>query len=263
MDNKFKFKKKFGQNFLTDQNIVKKIVNCNPILPNSLVIEIGPGDGRLTKELCTAFDQVLAYEIDPDVKPYLEERLKDYNNYEVIFTDFLKTNVKEDLKDYNYDHIYVIANLPYYITTPILEKLIETKMEFETITIMVQKEVGDRFSAKSGSRDYSSLTVYLNYYFDIKKQFIVNRNSFIPKPNVDSIVITFKKKEKKKLVKNEELFFKLVRDSFRFKRKNLRNNLKEYELVKIEKVLNKYNLDLTVRAEALSLDIFCDIADSL
>ena len=263
MENQFHFKKKFGQNFLIDQNIVKKIVKSNPILNNSLVIEIGPGDGRLTKELCNSFDNVLSYEIDTEVKPYLEERLKDYNNYSIIFDDFLNRDLKNDIKDYKYQNLYVIANLPYYITTPIIEKLINSKLEFNFMTFMVQKEVGDRFSAEVGTKSYNSLTVYLNYYFDIKKQFIVSRNSFIPKPNVDSVVITLLKKETKLKVINEDLFFKLVRDSFRFKRKTLRNNLKEYDLIKVNEVLKTHNLDLSVRAEALCLNIFCDIANSL
>ena len=129
------------------------------------------------------------------------------------------------------------------------------------MVFMVQKEDGDRIGAKVGSRDYSSLTVFLNYYFNIKKEFVVSRNCFYPKPNVDSMIISFTKKENKLFVKDEDLFFKLVRDSFRFKRKTLRNNLKEYDLDKISVVLSKYNLDLTVRAENISLEIFCDIAN--
>ena len=153
--------------------------------------------------------------------------------------------------------------MPYYITTPIILKVIKSKVNFKNITIMVQKEVGDRFCAKVGTRDYSSITVFLNYYYDLKKLFIVNRNCFIPKPNVDSIVISLIAKDNRLEVLNEDFFFELIRESFQFKRKNLRNNLKKYDLTIVEKVLAKYNFDLTVRAEQLSLPIFVDIANNL
>ena len=156
----------------------------------------------------------------------------------------------------------MVANLPYYITTPILVKIIEYKLPLDKIIVMVQKEVGNRFKAKPNSKDYSSLSVYLNYYFEIKKILDVSRNVFIPKPNVDSIVVEFAKKDHSYL-KNEQIFFKLVKDSFKQKRKNLRNNLKGYDLNKIEEILRKYNLDLTARAEQLDIDIFIDIANNI
>ena len=261
--NKFKFKKSFGQNFLIDKNITKKIANIVDEKADSLVIEIGCGDGRLTKELCEKYNQVLGYEIDLEVKDYLEDNLKAYNNYKIIFDDFLKRTVKNDIKDYNYKRLYIIANLPYYITTPIIEKIINENLNQDKMIFMVQKEVGDRLSAKPSTKEYNSLSVYLNYYFDIKKEFIVNRNSFLPKPNVDSIVVSFTKKKNKYKVLNEELFYKLIRDSFKFKRKTIKNNLKDYDLEKISKVLNKYNKDLTTRAEQLNIEIFCDIANEL
>ena len=158
--------------------------------------------------------------------------------------------------------MYVVANLPYYITTPIITKLIEDKINVEKIVVMVQKEVGDRFKAHPGTKDYSSLSIFLNYYFDIVKILDVSRNVFMPKPNVDSIVLEFRQKEVKKNV-NEDIFFKLIRDSFKQKRKTLRNNLKDYDLGTIEKVLKKYNLDLSVRAENISMDIFIEIANTL
>ena len=168
----------------------------------------------------------------------------------------------KDIKDYDYEHLYLTANIPYYITTPIILKLIKSKIKFENITLMMQKEVGERFSAKPGSKTYGSITVFLNYYFDIKKQFDVSRNLFTPKPNVDSVVLTLTLKNGR-VAKNEELFFKVVRSAFQYKRKNIRNNLKNYDLKVIEEVLKRYNYDLTVRAEQLKLDIFIDIADAL
>ena len=185
------------------------------------------------------------------------------DNVKVIYDDFLNRNVKEDIKNYEYDNLYIIANLPYYITTPIITKIIDEDIDVSKIVIMIQKEVADRLSAKPGSREYGSITVFLNYYFNIKKEFEVSRNLFTPKPNVDSTVISLSKKEDKMNVKNREVFFKLIRDSFKFKRKTLRNNLKGYDLDKVAKVLEKYNLDLMVRAETLPLQVFVDISNNL
>ena len=258
-----KFKKKFGQNFIKDNTLIKKIVSYASIDKDSLVIEIGPGAGALTEELCLSSKYVLAYEIDLDLKDKLEELKKDNNNLEIIFDDFLKRDVIKDIKKYDYKHLYVISNLPYYITTPIINKLITDKIDVEKLVIMVQKEVASRFLAKSNSRDYSSLTVFLNYHFDIKKLFDVSRNVFVPKPNVDSSVVELKRKKDKINVKDIDFFYKLVRDSFRFKRKNIKNNLNGYNLDKIKEILEKYNLDLTVRAEDLDLDIFIEICNNL
>ncbi len=259
----FRFKKSFGQNFINDKNIINKIIECSDIKENSLVIEIGPGSGNLTKELSRVARNVLAYEIDERLEDILDENLLGCNNVTILFQDFLQADLNNDIKEYNYDHLYLTANIPYYITTPIIEKIIRSKIKFDKITLMMQKEVGERFSAKPGNKAYGSITVFLNYYFDIKKEFIVSRNLFTPKPNVDSTVISLSKKEDKMNVKNRELFFKLIRDSFKFKRKTLRNNLKGYDLDKVAKVLEKYNLDLMVRAETLPLHVFVDISNNL
>ena len=260
-ENHFNFKKKYGQNFIVDKNIIHSIIKKSEIDDETLVIEIGPGAGSLTSELGKYAKNVIAYEIDETLKPILEKNIT--SNTEVIFEDFLKRDIAEDIKKYNYKKLYVIANLPYYITTPIIIKLIETKIDFDKIAVMVQKEVGDRFKAKPKTKEYNSLSVFLSYYFNITKILDVSRNVFMPKPNVDSIVVCFTKKVDKLKVNNEELFFKLIKDSFKQKRKNLRNNLKGYDLENISKTLSKYKLDLTVRAEALPLEIFVDIANNL
>ena len=260
-ENHFNFKKKYGQNFIVDKNIIHSIIKKSEIDDETLVIEIGPGAGSLTSELGKYAKNVIAYEIDETLKPILEKNITP--NTEVIFEDFLKRDIAEDIKKYNYKKLYVIANLPYYITTPIIIKLIETKIDFDKIVVMVQKEVGDRFKAKPKTKEYNSLSVFLSYYFNITKILDVSRNVFMPKPNVDSIVVCFTKKVDKLKVNNEELFFKLIKDSFKQKRKNLRNNLKGYDLENISKTLSKYKLDLTVRAEALPLEIFVDIANNL
>ena len=261
--NEFLFKKKYGQNFIVDENIINNIISKSNVDKNTLVIEIGPGAGSLTSKLALKAKNVLCYEIDTKLENILKDTLKEYNNIDIIFEDFLNADVTNNLKKYNYDKLYVVANLPYYITTPIIIKIIEDKINVDKIVIMVQKEVGDRFKAKPGSKDYSSLSIYLNYYFDIKKIIDVSRNVFLPKPNVDSIVVEFTKKDKKLELKNEDIFFKLIKDSFKQKRKTLRNNLKDYDLEKIELILKKYNMNLSVRAEAISIEIFVELANIL
>ena len=255
-------KKKFGQNFIVDENIIDMIIKKANIDKDTLVLEVGPGAGALTYKLAQNAKNILCYEIDTTLKPLLENNLKEFTNVNIIYSDFLRENVTLEIEKYDFKKLYVVANLPYYITTPILVKIIEDQLPLDKIIIMVQKEVGDRFRAKPNSKDYNSLSVYLNYYFDIKKVLDISRNVFIPKPNVDSIVIEFTKK-KRPYLKDEKTFFKLVRDSFKQKRKNLRNNLQGYDLNKIAEILKKYNFDLTVRAEQLDLDIFIDIANNL
>ena len=261
-ENKFNFKKKFGQNFIVDENIINNIIKLSNIDKDTMVIEVGPGAGSLTYKLCEVSKNVLCYEIDESLKEILSNNLKKYNNVEIIYNDFLKVDVNKDLKKYNYKKLYLVANLPYYITTPIITKIIDDNINIDKIVVMVQKEVGDRFAAKPGTKDYNSLSIFLGYYFDINKILNVSKNVFIPKPNVDSIVVEFNKKENKKELKNEKLFFKLVRDSFTQKRKTLRNNLKNYNLENIEETLKKYNMDLNIRAEQIPDYVFIDIANN-
>jgi len=262
-NNDFSFKKKFGQNFIVDYNVINSIISKSLIDKDTLVIEVGPGAGSLTYMLCKYAKNVLCYEIDDTLKDILSNNLSEYDNYEVIFCDFLKRNVSDDLKKYSYKKVYLIANLPYYITTPIIMKIIDDKIDIDKIVIMVQKEVGDRFKAKPNSRDYNSLSVFLKFYYDVKKLLDVSRNVFMPVPNVDSIVVELDRKKNLAELKNEELFFNLVRDSFKQKRKNLRNNLKNYDLNKVESVLKKHNMDLSFRAEQLDIDIFIEISNEL
>ncbi len=257
----FHFKKKYGQNFIIDKNIIYSIIKKSETDKDTLVIEIGPGSGALTSELGKVAKNVIAYEIDESLKDILENNIS--SNTKIIYGDFLKADVLFDIKEYDYKKLYVVANLPYYITTPIIIKLIEDKIPVDKIVVMVQKEVGNRFKATPNTKDYNSLSIFLNYYFDVNKLLDVSRNVFIPKPNVDSIVVSFTKKDEKLPLKNEEVFFKLIRDSFKQKRKTLKNNLKEYDLEKIEKILTKYDKDLSVRAEALPIEVFVDIANNL
>lgn len=261
--NNFSFKKKFGQNFIIDENIIKNIVLKSNVDKETLVIEVGPGAGSLTCELSKCAKNVLCYEIDKTLVDVLNDNLTGCNNIEIKYEDFLKVNVIDDIKNYSFKKIYLIANLPYYITTPIVMKVIEDRLPIDKIVIMVQKEVGERFKARPGTKEYNSLSIFLQYYFDIKKILEVSKNVFIPKPNVDSIVLEMKRKNELNILKDESIFFKLVKDCFVQKRKTLRNNLKNYDLDKIEKVLINNKFDLNTRAEQLPIGVFIDIANEI
>ena len=260
-ENEFVFKKKFGQNFLLDHNILNNIVSLGNITKDTLVIEIGVGAAALTRKLSLKAKVVLGYEIDTTLKAPLSKILENYENIDIIYDDFLNRNIKEDLSKYVYKNIMVVANLPYYITTPIITKFIDEKVDVEKIVVMVQNEVADRFSAVPGTKSYNSLTIFLNYYFNIKKAFVVSRNVFYPKPNVDSAVVVFSKKDNTLEVKDEEFFFKLVKDAFVQKRKTLKNNLKGYDLDKINNTLSKFNKDTSFRAENITIEEFATISN--
>lgn len=261
--NEFEFKKRYGQNFLADENIINKIVKKSNVKEDSVVIEIGVGSGNLTKKLAGVAKNVIGYEIDASLENIINDNLNSFSNVEIIYDDFLNRNIIDDLSKYEYTHIYVVANLPYYITTPIITKLIDENINIEQMTIMVQKEVGDRLNASPGHKEYNSLTIFINYYFEVSKLFEVSRNAFVPKPNVDSAIIQLKKRENKHHLNDEKTFFKLVRDSFRYKRKTLKNNLKDYDLEKVSNTLKEYDLDLNVRAEQLTIEQFVKIANNL
>ena len=263
MDVKHNFKKSLGQNFLQDKNIIRRIVESAGVDKDTLVLEIGPGQGAISNMLVPLSGKTILYEIDNSLEGYLNNLLKYYTNKEIIIGDFLKTDIKKDVSFYNFDKMYVVANLPYYITTPIIMKFIDEDVLPDKFVIMIQKEVAQRLSSKVGSRDYGSLTVFLNYYYDIKILFDVSRNCFIPKPNVESAVISMTKKKDRLNVLDMDLFKRLVRDSFSYKRKTIRNNLKNYNLEVVERVLNKYGFDLSVRSENLELEVFVNIANEL
>ena len=255
----FDYKKSLGQNFLKDKNIINKI--CESINPTEedLIVEIGPGAGALTNELVKKKCDVICFEIDTRLKEILESI--DYPRLKIVFNDFLKVNLKEYIDETKYKNIYFVGNLPYYITTAIINKIIDESNPHE-ITVMVQKEVGDRFMSKPNSRDYGSLSVFLQYNFDVTKVVNVNKRCFEPVPKVDSVVVKLSK-NKKYEAKNEDKFYKLVKDSFTQKRKNLRNNLRNYDLTKVEEVLKKYDKDLTARAESLSVEQFVEISNNI
>ena len=259
----FDFKKTLGQNFLKDDNIVNKIVNATEYKKNNLVIEIGPGAGSLTKKLLPKVDKAILYEIDTRLERILNKELAEYDNYTIIFDDFLNRNVNDDLSNYRFDNLYIVANLPYYITTPIISKIIEEKIPVCEIVIMIQKEVADRLCALVGTKEYGQLTVFLNYFYDIKRVTNVSKNSFVPKPKVDSAVIKMVKKDNLEYVKDLDFFRKIVKDSFRFKRKTIKNNLCNYDINIIESVLEKYNFNINTRSENIPYYVFVELANEL
>ncbi len=252
-----KAKKSLGQNFLIDNEVINKIVDEVSACNNDLIIEIGPGKGALTSKLKKKGCNVIAYELDTDLSNILS-KLED-DKLHVIFKDFLSSNIKDDIKDIKYNNLYLVGNLPYYITTPIIEHIIKENINFTKFTIMIQKEVADRFMAHEKTKDYGYITLVLKYYFEIKKVCDVSKYAFNPVPKVESSVISFTPRKNKLDVEAED-YFKFLKNAFRLKRKNLRNNLNGiYDLEKIEDVLEKYGLDLSVRAEELSEEIFVDL----
>lgn len=257
------FKKKYGQNFLKRKAVVERIADVCAITKNDLVIEVGPGGAILTQELARRAGNVLAYEIDIDLEPELNRKLGDFSNVTILFQDFLESNITKDIANFSYENIYFVSNVPYYITTPIVMKLIDSKINFKKICMMVQKEVGLRFTAVPGSKAYGSISVFLNYFYRVKKEFLVSRKEFVPVPNVDSVIISFESRKELLPLTDEKLFFQIVRDSFQFKRKNIRNNLKKYNLDVVASVLEKYGYNLSVRAEQLPLEIFIELANAL
>lgn len=261
--NKLDAKKKFGQNFLTDQNILTSIADASEVDSDTLVIEIGPGLGSLTEHLCQRAGFVLCYEIDNDLIPLLEDNLKEYNNFIVINKDILTVDINEDIKKYqnNLNKVYVVANLPYYITTPIILGLLSQTNLITRYVLMMQLEVADRICGTPKTKDYNALSIAIGYRAKATKVVKVPRTVFIPSPNVDSAVVKLDLYDKPMYqALNEEHFFRFIRDAFKQRRKTLINNLSsEYDKEFISKMFNDNNIKLNVRAEELSIKDFVDL----
>ncbi|MBA2876696.1 16S rRNA (adenine(1518)-N(6)/adenine(1519)-N(6))-dimethyltransferase RsmA [Thermaerobacillus caldiproteolyticus] len=268
----FSFKKSLGQNFLIDTNILRRIVDFAELSSETGVIEIGPGIGALTEQLARRAKKVVAFEIDQRLLPILEDTLSSYSNVHIIHQDVLKADIQHviDNELIGIRDIMVVANLPYYVTTPIIMKLLTDRLPIRGMVVMLQKEVADRISAQPGTKDYGSLSIAIQYYTKAETVMTVPRTVFIPQPNVDSAVIRLTKREKPLVnVENELFFFQVVRASFGQRRKtilnNLMSNLPNGKSLKkeIETVLAELHIDPRRRGETLSIDEFASLSNQL
>lgn len=268
----FTFKKSFGQNFLTDTNILQKIVDTAEIDKGVNVIEIGPGIGALTEFLAENATEVMAFEIDDRLIPILADTLRDFDNVQVVNKDILKADLQTQIQAFKNPDlpIKVVANLPYYITTPILMHLIESKIPFAEFVVMMQKEVADRISAMPNTKAYGSLSIAVQYYMTAKVSFIVPRTVFVPAPNVDSAILKMVRRDQPVVsVQDEDFFFRVSKVAFVHRRKTLWNNLtshfgkSEDTKAKLEKALEIAKIKPSIRGEALSIPDFASLADAL
>ena len=262
----FRFSKSLGQNFLVDNNTVLKIIEKADIKNTDNVLEIGPGIGTLTREIAKNSKKVVSIEVDETLKPILKETISEFENAKIIYSDILKLDLKTVTKENFGDEKYkVIANLPYYITTPILEFLLKSKTNIDDITVMVQKEVAERMTANPGSKSYGSLSVYIKYFGDAKKVLQVPKTVFIPRPDVDSAVVKISINEKYQEIESEELE-KVLRAGFGKRRKTILNSFSSglnIEKEEMEKILEKLELQKNLRAENLSIEDFIKVAKEI
>ena len=264
----FKFSKSLGQNFLIDTNVIDRILEGARVKEGDYVIEVGPGIGTLTKEMGRSAEKVVAIEIDKTLIPILEETLEDFPNIEVINQDILKVNVQELVKEkLNGGPVKLVANLPYYITTPIVMKFLEEDIPVTDIVVMVQKEVADRMNAKPNTKDYGALSVAVQYYCDTEIVAKAPRHMFMPQPNVDSTVIGLHVREEQIYhVDNEDIFFKTVKASFGQRRKTLLNSLGGLGFLskdQIKEALKEANIDEQRRGETLSVEEFASLSNAV
>ncbi len=268
----FSFKKSLGQNFLIDPNILTRIVDHANISEDTGTIEIGPGIGALTEHLARRSKKVVAFEIDQRLLPILNETLSPYSNVEIIHSDVLKADVKTVIEEKFTDvkDIMVVANLPYYVTTPIIMKLLEEKLPIRGIVVMLQKEVADRISAKPGTKDYGSLSIAVQYYTTAEIVMTVPKTVFVPQPNVDSAIIRLTVRDQPAVeMKDEDFFFQVIKASFAQRRKTILNNLtNQLPLGKEKKeaivaALNAAHIEPGRRGETLTIEEFARLSDEL
>jgi len=260
----FKFSKSLGQNFLVDDSVPKDIVLGAEVDENDLVIEIGPGVGTLTAQLLNKAKKVVAIELDNDLIPILTEELGSDPKFTLIHNDALKVNFNEIIGEEK--SVKLVANLPYYVTTPIIVKLLKEKYNFKSLTIMIQKEVAERMDAEPGNKDYGSLSLLVQYYCNTKIIRKVPPQCFIPRPKVDSIVIRLDRLDEPKVeVENEKLFFEIIRSSFNMRRKTLWNGVKNIGLPKeeLEVAFEEAGIDPKRRGETLTIEEFALLSDKI
>lgn len=260
----FKFTKSLGQNFLIDNEVLKDIVEGAEVSKEDFIIEIGPGVGTLTKQLLNAAKSVCAIELDSDLLPILEQELKEYDNFMLVHKDALKVDFNE-ITAYE-KSVKLVANLPYYVTTPIISKLLTEGYVFKSLTIMIQKEVAERIDAKPNCKEYGALSLLVQYYCDTKIIRKVLPESFIPRPKVESIIIRLDKLSEPRIkLKNEKIFFTIIRHAFNMRRKTLWNALKQLKLSKenLENVFLQAEIDPKRRGETLSIEEFGRLSDNI
>ncbi len=257
----FKFTKSLGQNFLVDKNFVDKIIDLSEVSGEN-ILEIGPGIGTISQEMAKTCKKLVVIEIDKTLIPILNDNLGEFSNVDIINADILKTDLKKIVKEnFSGEDFKVVSNLPYYITTPIIEKLFEEDLPCKDMTIMVQKEVADRMKADEKSKDYSSLSVFIKYYSEIRGQFKVPKSVFMPQPKIDSQVLKLNLKLYDEKV-NRDILFKIVRAGFNKRRKTILNSLSSViEKEDLKEILESLSLKENLRAENLSLDDFIKISN--
>lgn len=262
-------RKKYGQNFLIDANVIRGIIDAAQITEDDCVLEIGPGIGSMTQLLARSAGKVICVEIDESLQPVLEETLEDCGNVRILWQDILKTDLKQICEEYNGGRpLKVVANLPYYVTTPILMQLLEQDHVFSSITVMVQKEVADRIRSGPGSKEYGALSLAVQYFADPEEVMTVSPSSFIPRPGVDSSVLCLRAYAEPPVECDEKVMFALIRAAFNQRRKTLANaishgyslNGKQYTREEVTDALAQMDLSPTVRGEALTLEQFAQLS---
>ena len=253
-----KAQKKYGQNFLKDTEILRRIADSVFVRPDDLILEIGPGMGALTSELIKKNSYLLCYEIDERMKPYLNRF--ENEKCHILYGDFLQQDIAMNIKDIPYKNLYVVANIPYYITSPILTKLMELEIPIQKIVLLVQKEFGMRLCAEENHKDYNAFTLYVNMKYDASILFEVGKKSFEPVPKVDSVVIELVRNEKKEIL-DKKFYLQFIKDAFQNKRKTLKNNMKHYDFNKIFSILNQFGYKENVRAEEIKKEDFIKLAN--
>ena len=263
---KFRFKKQFGQNFISDDHLLAKIVEAAEITPEDVVIEIGPGAATLTAALAEKAAQVIAIEIDKDLFPIIERRMAGYSNFELVAGDAMKVDFDALAAKYGAKRYKVVANLPYYITTPIVMRFLEEGFRVSELVIMVQQEVADRFLANPGTKAYGAITAAINYYGSVSRAFNVPRTMFTPRPEVDSSIVKIKCYENKPFAADDEkLLRRVIKAAFGQRRKTLNNALKALNLPKdeLDKALQRAGIDAARRGETLSVEEFVCLSNAI